>query len=146
MALKAPNQPPTFARTLGIHGSPRRNTEITGLFIFHGIDWITATDQLVEAIRRILGGGKHISERVADLLITYLSNSTDGAIHEKLSDREFQILCLFGEGKTIKQIAAVLCLSSQTVSTYRDRILDKMEMKTTAELVRYAIQNKLSRG
>ena len=76
--------------------------------------------------------------------ITSLNKSTDGVIHEKLSDREFQILCLFGEGKTVKQIAEVLCLSSPTVSTYRARILSKMEMKTTAELVRYAIQNRIS--
>ena len=69
----------------------------------------------------------------------------DGLPHEKLSDREFQILCLFGEGKTIRQIAEVLCLRTPTVSTYRARILSKMEMKTTAELVRYAIQNKISK-
>ena len=75
---------------------------------------------------------------------TKYSPSTDGQVHEKLSDREFQILCLFGEGKTLKEIAATLCLSSPTVSTYRARILNKMEMKTTAELVRYAIQNKIS--
>ena len=68
-----------------------------------------------------------------------------GLIHEKLSDREFQILCLFGEGKTIKQIAEVLSLSSPTVSTYRARILSKMEMKTTAELVRYAIEHDISK-
>lgn len=104
-----------------------------------------APDQLVTAIRRILGGGKHISEKVAGLLVTYLKDSTDGQVHEKLSDREFQILSLFGEGKTIKEIAATLCLSSPTVSTYRARILNKMNMKTTAELVRYAIQNKISK-
>ena len=103
-----------------------------------------ASEQLVSAIRRILRGGKHISERVADLLLTHLKNSNDGPVHEKLSDREFQILCLFGEGKTLKQIAATLCLSSPTVSTYRARILSKMEMKTTAELVRYAIEHNIS--
>ena len=104
----------------------------------------TAPEELVSAIRRILKGGKHISERVANLLLTYLENSNTAVIHEKLSDREFQILCLFGEGKTIKQIAESLCLSSPTVSTYRARILNKMEMKTTAELVRYAIQKGIS--
>ena len=104
----------------------------------------TAPEELVGAIRRILNGGKHISERVANLLLAYLENSNEAVIHEKLSDREFQILCLFGEGKTIKQIAESLCLSSPTVSTYRARILNKMEMKTTAELVRYAIQNGIS--
>ena len=66
-------------------------------------------------------------------------------LHEKLSDREFQILCRFGEGMTVKQIAEALSLSAPTVSTYRARILDKMDMRTTAQLVRYAIQNGLAK-
>lgn len=104
----------------------------------------TAPEQLVVAIRKILDGGKHISERVADLLVKNLGESGEKNLHEKLSDREFQILSLFGEGKTVKQIAEILALSVPTVSTYRARILNKMEMKSTAELVRYAIQNRLS--
>lgn len=103
-----------------------------------------APEQLVVAIRKILDGGKHISERVADLLVMHLGESGESKPHEKLSDREFQILSLFGEGKTVKQIAESLSLSVPTVSTYRARILNKMEMKSTAELVRYAIQNRLS--
>ncbi|HEX5835212.1 MAG TPA: response regulator transcription factor [Pyrinomonadaceae bacterium] len=103
-----------------------------------------APEQLVVAIRKILDGGKHISERVADLLVMHLGESGERNLHEKLSDREFQILSLFGEGKTVKQIAESLSLSVPTVSTYRARILNKMEMKSTAELVRYAIQNRLS--
>jgi len=101
-------------------------------------------DQLITAVRRILGGGKHISERVADLLLQHFGGQQDEHLHEKLSDREFQILCLLGEGKTIKQIAQELSLSAPTVSTYRARILDKMDMRTTAELVRYAIQNRIA--
>lgn len=103
-----------------------------------------APEQLVVAIRKILDGGKHISEKVADLLVMNLGGSSEKSLHEKLSDREFQILTLFGEGKTVKQIAETLSLSVPTVSTYRARILNKMEMKSTAELVRYAIQNRLS--
>jgi two-component system, NarL family, invasion response regulator UvrY len=103
-----------------------------------------APEQLVGAIRKILAGGKHISEKVADLLIMHVRDSAARNLHEKLSDREFQILSLFGEGKTVKQIAETLSLSVPTVSTYRARILNKMEMKSTAELVRYAIQNRLS--
>jgi DNA-binding NarL/FixJ family response regulator len=103
-----------------------------------------APEQLVVAIRKILAGGKHISEQVADLLITHVRDTPARNLHEKLSDREFQILSLFGEGKTVKQIAETLSLSVPTVSTYRARILNKMEMKSTAELVRYAIQNRLS--
>jgi len=105
----------------------------------------SAPEQLVSAIRRILGGGKHISQRVAGLLLSYLHNEVDKVMHEKLSDREFQILCLLGAGKTIKQIAEALGLSSPTVSTYRARILSKMEMKTTAELVHYAIRHEIVR-
>lgn len=104
----------------------------------------TAADELVVAIRKILAGANYISERVADLLVMHARGSTDGSLHEKLSDREFQILGLFGEGKTVKEIAEQLCLSVPTVSTYRTRILNKMEMKTTAELVRYALQHHLS--
>lgn len=103
-----------------------------------------APELLVVAIRKILDGGKHISERVADLLVMNLGGSSERNLHEKLSDREFQILSLFGEGKTVKQIAESLSLSVPTVSTYRARILNKMEMKSTAELVRYAIQHRLS--
>lgn len=103
-----------------------------------------APEQLVVAIRKILAGGKHISERTADLLIMHVRDSAAKNLHEKLSDREFQILSLFGEGKTVKQIAESLSLSVPTVSTYRARILNKMEMKSTAELVRYAIQNRIS--
>jgi len=104
-----------------------------------------AAENLVEAIRRILGGGKHISQSVAELLITRMSPSPNAVsiLHEKLSDREFQILCLFGRGKTVTGIAQELSISIPTVSTYRARILEKMGMKTTAELIRYAVQHRL---
>jgi len=104
-----------------------------------------AAENLVEAIRRILGGGKHISQTVAELLLTRMTpDSASGSIlHEKLSDREFQILCLFGRGKTVTGIAQDLSISTPTVSTYRARILEKMGMKTTAELIRYAVQKRL---
>lgn len=103
-----------------------------------------APDQLVNAVKKILGGRKHISERVADLLLQRFDEKEDTHLHEKLSDREFQILCMLGEGKTVKQIAQELSLSAPTVSTYRARILDKMNMRTTAELVRYAIENRIA--
>ena len=104
----------------------------------------SAPEDLVKAVRRILRGGKYFSERVVDLLPS--GPSANGAAanpHELLSDREFQILCLFGKGKTVKEIAGELALSRPTVSTYRSRILEKMRMRTTAELVRYAVQNRL---
>jgi DNA-binding NarL/FixJ family response regulator len=67
----------------------------------------------------------------------------DNPLHEKLSDREFQILCCFGRGETVSGIARNLNISIPTVSTYRARILEKMGLKTTAELIRYAVQNRL---
>jgi two-component system invasion response regulator UvrY len=105
-----------------------------------------APEELVNAIRKILRGGKYINESVAERLLFDLNSHAqraDGMPHEALSDREFQILRLFGEGKTVGEIAAELSISVPTVSTHRTRILEKMGMKTTAELMRYAIENHL---
>ena len=104
-----------------------------------------APEELVKAVRKILKGGRYFSELVAEKLLN--RPHTKGATahpHEALSHREFQILCLFGAGKTVKEIAKELSLSPPTVSTYRARILEKMDLKTTAELVRYAVQNRLA--
>ena len=103
----------------------------------------SAPEELVKAVRKILDGGKYFSERVAEKLLQSPNAKTTLYPHETLSDREFQILCLLGGGKKIKEIARDLSLSPPTVSTYRARILEKMEMRTTAELMRYAIQNRL---
>ena len=103
-----------------------------------------APEQLSSAIRKILQGSTHITERTTDLLLQRWQDTYETHLHEKLSDREFQILCLMGQGKTTKEIAATLRLSPPTVSTYRARILDKMNLRTTAELVKYAVQNKLA--
>lgn len=105
----------------------------------------SAPDDLVKAVRKILRGGRYFGERVVEQL---LRNPNERAAtpypHELLSDRELQILCLFGRGRTVKEIAGELSLSRPTVSTYRARILEKMQLRTTAELVRYAVQNRLA--
>ena len=80
---------------------------------------------------------------MAELLLSQADSDARTSPHEKLSDREFQILRLFGSGKTVSVIARELSISVPTVSTYRARILEKMELKTTAELIRYAVQNRL---
>jgi two-component system invasion response regulator UvrY len=104
----------------------------------------SAPEDLVKVVRKILRGEKYFGERVVEQL---LSNPNDKATtaypHELLSDREFQVLRLFGSGLAVKEIAQELSLSRPTVSTYRARILEKMRMQTTAELVRYAVQNRL---
>jgi DNA-binding NarL/FixJ family response regulator len=103
-----------------------------------------APEDLVNAIRKILRGKKHVSERVAEIWLGQIDESIGAQLHEKLSDREFQILCLLGKGKSVKSIAADLSVSPPTVSTHRARILEKMGMKTTAELIHYAVKNGLA--
>jgi two-component system invasion response regulator UvrY len=103
----------------------------------------SAPEDLVKAVRKILRGGKYFGASVVDKLLCRPDNRGIEPPHDLLSDRELQILRLLGGGKTVKEIARDLSLSPPTVSTYRARILEKMLMRTTAELVRYAIQNHL---
>jgi DNA-binding NarL/FixJ family response regulator len=103
----------------------------------------SASDELIEAIRKISRGRKYIPPRLAEKLAFELEFDTTRKPHEKLSDREFQVLCLLASGKTVTDISQELFLSDKTVSTYRTRILQKMNMKNNAQLIRYAIQHKL---
>ncbi len=101
------------------------------------------TQQLVEAIRRVANGGKYISPNLADKLVSGLNKDYDKLPHENLTDREFQVFHLIATGKRLKAIAEELHLSVNTVSTYRSRILDKMEMESNASIIHYAITNAL---
>jgi len=103
----------------------------------------SASDELVNAVRKILEGRRYISEAVAEKMAENLDHETAGELYESLSDREFDVLKLIASGKTISEIADKLSLSLTTVSTYRSRILLKTKMKTNAELTHYAIENKL---
>ena len=102
----------------------------------------SAPEHLVEAVRKVTAGGRYITPTLADLLVTQITGA-EKPPHESLSDREFQVLRLIASGKTVGQIAEELSLSSNTVSTYRARVLEKMGMKTNAELTHYAISNGL---
>ena len=103
----------------------------------------SADEQLVKAIRKVNGGGKYISPTLAEKIAFALDGDASGPLHESLSDREYQVLCLIGSGRTVSQIADDLALSVKTVSTYRARILEKMHMDNNAELIHYAVQNAL---
>jgi DNA-binding NarL/FixJ family response regulator len=103
----------------------------------------SARSELVTAVMKIMEGGRYVSSTLAETLVVDLGRDTDKPLHESLSDREFEVLRLIASGKTVREIAAYLSLSDKTISTYRARILDKMRMKTSAELTRYAITNKL---
>ena len=99
--------------------------------------------ELVKAVDKVMSGGRYISPTLAEKLIFDFESDTDRPPHEALSDREFEVLRLIGAGKTVSEIAMMLSLSDSTISTYRARILEKMGMKTNAELTHYAIQSKL---
>lgn len=103
----------------------------------------TAPDKLLDAIRRVCAGGKYISQSLAEKLADSISDAQNKPPHEYLTDREFQVMCMIASGKTISEIARELFLSVKTISTYRQRILEKMNMKNNAELTHYVISNNL---
>lgn len=102
-----------------------------------------ATEELVKAVQRILQGRKYISPAIAEKMAADLDHDTSKPLHELLSDREFHVFRLIANGKSISEIAEQLSLSITTVSTYRARILAKMDLKTNADLTKYAIENRL---
>ncbi len=100
-------------------------------------------DQLVEAVRRVFRGGRYVSPTLAEQLASRLGSEFAGAPHELLSDREFEVLRRLGAGHTVKDVASDLHLSPKTVSTYRTRLLEKLGVRSNADLVRYASQHGL---
>jgi DNA-binding NarL/FixJ family response regulator len=103
----------------------------------------SAPNELVTAIRKVAKGGRYVSETLGERLAQELAGEGDGPVHERLSDREYQIMWMIASGKTVGEVAEQLFLSPNTVSTYRARILRKMSMKSNAELMHYAITHHL---
>jgi two-component system, NarL family, invasion response regulator UvrY len=104
----------------------------------------SATTELVDAVRKVVAGGRYLTPSVAERLAGYLAADSDRPLHEKLSDREYQVLRMIAAGKSTRDISADLALSVKTISTYRARIFEKMQMKSPAELAAYAVRNRLS--
>jgi two-component system, NarL family, invasion response regulator UvrY len=100
-------------------------------------------EELIKAVHKVLGGGHYVSPALAEKLAVNLRGETEHAPHEGLSGREFEIFRMIGYGKTVGQIAEELHLSITTVSTYRARILKKMNIGTNADIIRYALHNHL---
>jgi DNA-binding NarL/FixJ family response regulator len=99
---------------------------------------------LIEAIRKVAGGGKYVSEGLGERLAGEFGGGVAGReLHERLSDREYEVLVGIASGKSVTEIAEGMALSVKTVSTYRGRILEKMRMRNNAELTRYAVNHKL---
>lgn len=101
------------------------------------------SSELAAAIYKVAGGGKYVSEKLGEALVANLDPKANLLPHERLSQREFEVLRLLASGKAVSEIAEMLSLSDKTISTYRGRILEKLQLKTTAELVRYAVEHSL---
>ena len=101
-------------------------------------------EELAMAIRHVYNGKKYMTSSLADEIISDLQSGEENELYKKLSDREYQILCMLGLGKKVTEIASSLSLSPKTVSTYRSRILEKLKLKNTGELIRYAVENNLT--
>lgn len=104
----------------------------------------SAPDELVLAVRKILSGKRYVSSAFAEKMMFDFESNAERPPHEQLSDRELQVLCMIGAGKALNQIAEDLHLSANTVRTYRTRILDKMGMNGTSELIHYAVTHRLA--
>jgi DNA-binding NarL/FixJ family response regulator len=103
----------------------------------------SAPERLIEAVRKVAGGGRFVSPQLAEALASALAEDSSGQPHERLSDRELEVLERIGSGKTVSEIAAELSLSVKTISTHRTRLLKKMGLRNNAELMQYAIRNRL---
>lgn len=103
----------------------------------------SAPEELVAAIRKVCAGGKYVSASLAEHLASIVLGEGGQQPHDTLSRREYQVMCLIASGKTVSEVARELVLSVKTVSTYRARILEKLQVKNNAEIMRYATQNQL---
>jgi DNA-binding NarL/FixJ family response regulator len=103
----------------------------------------SAGEELAGAIKKVVSGGRYVSPSLAERMAAYLDIDVLKPPHERLSDREFQIMRMMASGKQVSQVARELSLSVQTISTYRARILEKMDLKNNAEMTRYAIEKGL---
>ena len=103
----------------------------------------TAPDELVKAVQKVLLGKKYISQSIAEKLASTFSSDTSMNAHENLSDREFDVMKLLANGKSVSEIADMLSLSVTTVSTYRARVMVKLDLKSNSDLTKYALEHKL---
>jgi DNA-binding NarL/FixJ family response regulator len=136
-------QPSTKVLILSMHPEDQYAVRVLKAGAVGYITKNTASDVVAVALRKVLSGGTYVSETLAQDLARGLANDTDKQPHEVLSDREFQIMRLLASGKSVKEISFDLALSIKTVSTYRTRLLKKLGLTTTADVIRYAVQEGL---
>lgn len=104
----------------------------------------TAPTELIDAVRKVYRGGKFITEKLSELMLFHLDENVDEVRHDSLSDREFQVFCMLAHGKSATQIADELSLSVKTISTFRTRIMQKMDFGNTVDLIKYALKHGLA--
>jgi DNA-binding NarL/FixJ family response regulator len=136
-------QPDLPVLVLTIHGEEQLAVRVLKAGASGYLTKENAPAELIKAIRKAVSGGTYVSRSLAESLASGLDTASERARHEALSDREFQVMQLMAGGKTLTEIAETLSLSAKTVSTYRTRLLDKMDFKTNAEIIRYALENEL---
>jgi two-component system invasion response regulator UvrY len=102
-----------------------------------------APNDLLQAMRAVLQGRRYVSPQIAELLVTDLESDNDQPLHGRLSEREFQVFYKLASGRSVSAIGNELCLSVKTVSTYRSRILEKMNLRTNADITTYALRNQI---
>ncbi|PAU94791.1 DNA-binding response regulator [Aliifodinibius salipaludis] len=129
---------------LSIHSEERFAIRALKAGAFGYLTKASISDDLLKAIRKIVTENrKYITPEVAEQLASQVDSSKEGALHEALSDREFEVLCMIASGKDVNDIAEELSLSPQTIHTYRTRIKEKMNISSNVEMTRYAIENNL---
>jgi len=128
---------------LGVHDEDRYAVRVLRAGAAGYLTTDLSPGQLVEAIRRVAGARRYLSPTLAQKLVFAEQVRGERTRHAGLSDREYEVLRLFGSGKSFKHIAAELGVSPKTVSTYRTRILHKLHLDTNAGIIRYAIENRL---
>lgn len=136
-------KPATRVLVLSVHSEDQFATRVLKAGASGFLNKDSAPEELVKAARKVLAGGRYVSAALAEKLAGTLDKKTAELPHQTLSDREFQVLRMIGSGQTVGEIAVELSLSVKTVSTYRARLLEKMDLHTNAELTRYAFENKL---
>jgi two-component system, NarL family, invasion response regulator UvrY len=103
----------------------------------------SAPEELITAVIKASYGGKYITQSLAEAIANEFDKDGEKPLHENLSDRELEVMCLMAKGKSPKEIAGIMAISPKTVSTYRERTLNKMNMSSTTEIIRYALKNGL---
>lgn len=136
-------KPQTRVLILSMHPEEQYALRILKAGAYGYLTKSSASTELAAAIRKVAGGKRYITSTVAERLSEAFGTGAEQEAHEQLSDREYQVMCLLAGGRTVKDIALEMVLSPNTVKTYRSRVMRKMGFKNNADLVRYAVENRL---